>query len=166
MFPPNLAAKARRVIQGYAAQRRTLCLAESCSGGLLAALLTQEAGASRVLIGSLVAYSKQMKIDDLAVPQALIDAEGPVSLRVTLAMAQAAQRRAEVSLALTGLAGPAGGLSDTSTSRPFDIPVGRVYLVCLHQDKVYRKTCDYLGTRQEIRLAAVADALDMLLALA
>ena len=100
MFPPDLAAKARRVIQGYAAQRRTLCLAESCSGGLLAALLTQEAGASRVLVGSLVAYSRQMKVDDLAVPQALLDAEGSVSLRVTLAMAQAAQRRAAVADAL------------------------------------------------------------------
>ena len=166
MFPPDLAAKARRVIQGYAAQRRTLCLAESCSGGLLAALLTQEAGASRVLVGSLVAYSRQIKVDDLAVPQALLDAEGSVSLRVTLAMAQAAQRRAAVGLALTGLAGPAGDLSDISSSPVADISVGRVYLVCLHQDKTYHKICDYTGTRQEIRLAAVADALDMLLVLA
>ena len=117
----------------------------------------------RSAAGSLVAYSRQMKVDDLAVPEALLDAEGSVSLRVTLAMAQAAQRRAAVGLALTGLAGPAGDLSDIGSSPMADIPVGRVYLVCLHQDKTYRKTCDYAGTRQEIRLAAVADALDMLL---
>jgi nicotinamide-nucleotide amidase len=90
---------------------RRLGLAESCSGGLLAARITDLAGASEYMAGSVVAYSDRAKVDLLGVDPALIEEAGAVSPRVAEAMAVGALRRfgADVAVSITGIAGPGGG---------------------------------------------------------
>jgi nicotinamide-nucleotide amidase len=88
-----------------------LGLAESCSGGLLAARITDLPGASAYLAGSVVAYSNEAKVDLLGVDRGLIEAHGAVSAEVAEAMSRGALRRfeADVAVAITGIAGPEGG---------------------------------------------------------
>jgi nicotinamide-nucleotide amidase len=90
---------------------RTLGLAESCSGGLLAARITDLAGASEYMAGSVVSYSNEAKVDLLGVDPALIEATGAVSPEVAEAMAIGALERfgADVAVSITGIAGPDGG---------------------------------------------------------
>ena len=90
---------------------RRLGLAESCSGGLLAARITDLPGASAYLAGSVVAYSNEAKVDLLGVDPALVDAKGAVSPEVAEAMARGALERfgADVAVSVTGIAGPGGG---------------------------------------------------------
>jgi nicotinamide-nucleotide amidase len=91
-----------------------LGLAESCSGGLLAARITEVPGASEYLVGSVVAYSNQTKADLLGVDPGLIEEHGAVSPQVAEAMALGALERfeADVAVAITGVAGPGGGTED------------------------------------------------------
>ncbi len=98
--------RSRRLLQG-----RRLGLAESCSGGLLAARITDLPGASAYLAGSVVAYSNEAKADLLGVDPALIEAQGAVSPEVAEAMAVGALERfgADVAVSITGIAGPEGG---------------------------------------------------------
>jgi nicotinamide-nucleotide amidase len=95
-----------RLLQGH-----RLGLAESCSGGLLAARITDVAGASEYMAGSIVAYSNEAKAELLGVDPALIDAKGAVSPEVAEAMAIGALARfgADVAVSITGIAGPGGG---------------------------------------------------------
>jgi nicotinamide-nucleotide amidase len=88
-----------------------LGLAESCSGGLLAARVTAMPGASAYMAGGVVAYSDEAKAELLGVDPALIERHGAVSLEVAAAMAEGALRRfdADVAVAITGIAGPDGG---------------------------------------------------------
>ena len=88
-----------------------LGLAESCSGGLLAARITDRPGASAYMAGSVIAYSNQVKIDLLGVPNELLTAHGAVSPEVAEAMAIGALQRfgADVAVSITGVAGPGGG---------------------------------------------------------
>ena len=90
---------------------RRLGLAESCTGGLLAARLTERPGASDYLAGSVVAYSNESKVDLLGVPAELIERHGAVSPEVALAMADGARARfdADIACSITGVAGPGGG---------------------------------------------------------
>jgi PncC family amidohydrolase len=92
----------------------TLAVAESCTGGLLQARLTELPGASAVLQGGVVPYANAAKSELLGVPEALLQAHGAVSEPVALAMAQGVRRRflASVGIATTGIAGPAGGSAD------------------------------------------------------
>jgi PncC family amidohydrolase len=89
----------------------TLAVAESCTGGLLAAALTDVAGASAVFLGAIIAYSNAAKEALLGVPHALIVRHGAVSAEVARAMAANCRARfhSDVALSITGIAGPAGG---------------------------------------------------------
>jgi nicotinamide-nucleotide amidase len=100
----------------------TLAAAESCTGGLIAHLITAIAGVSPFFFGSVVSYSNQAKIDLLGVPRELIDRHGAVSPEVARAMAKGARDRfhADLAISATGVAGPSGGSVEK--------PVGRVYL--------------------------------------
>lgn len=136
---------------------RTLALAESCSGGLLAARLTNLPGASEYLAGGVVAYSNEAKSDLLGVDPELIEARGAVSPEVAEAMAVGALGRfgADVAVAITGIAGPGGGSEEK--------PVGYVCFHALRADGGARARDPVIpGDRADIRERSALAAMHML----
>lgn len=111
LLPDDVVALAERVVRENRAAGRTIALAESCTGGLVAAALTEVAGSSAVLDRSLVTYSNAAKQQLLGVPGDIIDTFGAVSIACAWAMAQGALTRssADVAVAISGIAGPDGG---------------------------------------------------------
>lgn len=111
LLPPEIVALAQRVIDENKAAGRTIVLAESCTGGLVAAALTEIPGSSQVLDRGYVTYSNEAKQSDLGVARDIIDAFGAVSVACVYAMAQGALERsgADVAVAISGIAGPGGG---------------------------------------------------------
>jgi len=111
LLPPDVIELAQRVISENAAMGRTLSVAESCTGGLVCAALTEVAGSSAVLERGFVTYSNQAKQAQLGVSGDIIDAFGAVSVACAWAMAQGALKRsgADVAVAISGIAGPGGG---------------------------------------------------------
>jgi nicotinamide-nucleotide amidase len=136
-----------------------LATAESCTGGMVAAALTDIAGSSDVLERGFVTYSNSAKAELLGVPLGLIHAFGAVSVEVAEAMARGALSRAPVDLAvaITGIAGPGGG-SDAK-------PVGLVWLACARRNAaaVLSERHVFSGDRAEVRRAATRRALELLL---
>ena len=121
MFPDDIQALAREVVETAAARGLTVATAESCTGGLVAAALTAVAGSSAVVDRGFVTYSNAAKHELLGVEAALIETHGAVSEPVARAMAQGALSRsaAQVAVSVTGIAGPGGGSADK--------PVGLVH---------------------------------------
>lgn len=159
-MPADVEATARSLLDQACDREITLATAESCTGGLLAALLTDVEGCSHVFERGFVAYSKEAKSDMLGVPAALIDEEGAVSKAVALAMAEGALARsaADIVVAVTGFAG-AGGSGDEA---------GLVHFACIRRgrDPVHRE--EHFGDRgravirvetARVALAMMADAL-------
>jgi len=111
LLPDNLVALARKVVEQNAAIGRKVALAESCTGGLVAAAITEIPGSSVVLDRAFVVYSNEAKQETLGVPGDIIDAFGAVSVACVFAMARGALERsqADVAVAISGIAGPAGG---------------------------------------------------------
>ncbi len=111
ILPADIAELAGRVIAENRAAGRTVALAESCTGGLVAAALTEIAGSSAVLDRGMVTYSNEAKQELLGVPGDIIDTFGAVSIACAWAMAQGALKRsrADVVVAISGIAGPDGG---------------------------------------------------------
>lgn len=111
LLPDDVVALARRVIEENRAAGRTVALAESCTGGLVCAALTEIAGSSAVLDRGFVTYSNEAKRELLGVPEEILDAFGAVSVATAWAMAQGALKRsgADVAVAISGIAGPDGG---------------------------------------------------------
>lgn len=136
-------------------RRQSLAVAESLTGGLLAATIVDVPGASVVFRGGLVVYATDLKRDLAGVPGDLLAARGPVDPDVALALADGARRvcAADWGLATTGVAGP-----DPQTG----VPVGTVYLACRGPGggEVRGLTLD--GDRTHVRAGAVAAALEML----
>lgn len=136
---------------------RRLGLGESCTGGLLAARLTERPGSSDYFAGGVVAYSNAAKTELLGVPAALIKQHGAVSPQVARAMADGARKRfsADIGVGITGVAGPAGG----SPSKP----VGYVCLCVATAEGITRERDPLLpGDRAEIRDRAVSVAMHLL----
>ncbi len=136
---------------------RRIATAESCTGGLLAARLTDRPGSSAYLAGGLVAYSNDAKTELLGVDTALIDAHGAVSEPVAEAMAAGALKRfgADTAVAITGIAGPDGGSDDK--------PVGTVcFTVALAGDTPATRTLRLPGNRSDIRERSTTVAMHML----
>ena len=158
MFSPALLDRAAALLDAYRAKGWRIATAESCTGGLVAGLLTEIAGSSDVVERGFVTYSNEAKTELVAVPAALIAAHGAVSEPVARAMAEGALSRANahVAVAITGIAGPGG-----ATPRK---PVGLVHFGLAVKDRptghLERRYGD-LG-RGPIRLAAVEDALALL----
>ncbi len=127
MLPSALQDEAARLLEAFRSRRIRIATAESCTGGLIAALLTEIPGSSDVLERGFVAYSNAAKIEMLGVPAHMIAAHGAVSEAVARAMAEGALRasQADVSIAVTGVAGP-GGCSAAK-------PVGLVHLAAAHK---------------------------------
>jgi nicotinamide-nucleotide amidase len=126
----------------------TLALAESCTGGLVAELVTRVPGASRVFRGSVVAYANEVKTSELGVAPALIAAHGAVSEEVARAMAEGARSRfgAALGLSFTGIAGPDGGTPEK--------PVGLVHFALASERGVSAKQAIFLGNREQVRRRA------------
>lgn len=159
MFGPDLLERAGRLIEGYRARGWVIATAESCTGGLIAALLTEVPGSSSVVERGFVTYSNEAKTDLLGVPARLVAEHGAVSEPVAAAMAKGAlgRSRATVAVSVTGIAGPAGGTPAK--------PVGLVFLAIAGagQDTfVLERRYDPNAGRHEIRLAALRDALGLL----
>lgn len=111
ILPEDIVALAARVVAENAALGRRVALAESCTGGLVTAALTEIPGSSAVLDRGFVTYSNEAKRDVLGVPEDILDAFGAVSAATAWAMAQGALQRsdADVTVAISGIAGPQGG---------------------------------------------------------
>lgn len=111
LLPKQVVDLARKVVEQNASVGRRIALAESCTGGLVAAALTEIAGSSAVLDRAFVTYSDEAKQESLGVPGDIIDAFGAVSVACVFAMARGALERsqADVAVAISGVAGPGGG---------------------------------------------------------
>ena len=111
LLPTEIVALARRVVEENKAAGRTVAVAESCTGGLVAAAITEIAGSSAVFDRGFVTYSNEAKHDGLGVAYDILDAFGAVSVACVYAMAQGALERsqADVAVAISGIAGPDGG---------------------------------------------------------
>jgi nicotinamide-nucleotide amidase len=134
---------------------KTLAVAESCSGGLISHRLTNVPGSSDYFLEGVVAYSNAAKADLLAVPLGLIERHGAVSLPVARAMARGIRKRAraDIGLAVTGIAGPSGGSADK--------PVGLVFTALAWSGGTEVKEDLFLGMREQVKFQAAQKALDM-----
>ncbi len=157
LFTPELLAKAAEVLECYRRAGLQIVAAESCTGGLIAACLTEIASSSDVFERGFVTYSNAAKIEALGVLPGLIEAQGAVSAEVAEAMASGAlaHSRAQVAVSVTGIAGPGGA---TATK-----PVGLVYLGLARSGAAPRHQRHlFSGDRGAVRLAAVSAALSLL----
>jgi nicotinamide-nucleotide amidase len=142
--------------EGLVATGRTLAVAESCTGGLLAELITDIPGSSRYFTYGWVTYSNEAKCRELGVPPEMIDTYGAVSEQVAQAMAQGARRRAgtDYAIAITGIAGPGGGSEQK--------PVGLVYIAVDNRDGTDTSRYLFSFDRSSVRLRAAQTALNIL----
>ena len=138
-------------------QRHLLATAESCTGGMIAAACTDMSGSSQWFERGFVTYSNDAKAEMLGVPAALIEQDGAVSESVARAMADGAltHSRAQVSLAVTGVAGPTGGSADK--------PVGTVWFAWCVGGETHSEMQHFAGDRAAVRAATVRYALQRLL---
>lgn len=134
----------------------TIATAESCTGGLVGARLTEVAGASDVYVGGVVAYSNALKERQLGVPTAVLEAHGAVSAEAAEAMAEGARTKlgADAAIAVTGIAGPDGGTPEK--------PVGLVYVAALAPGGASVERFAFSGDREAVRLRATAQSLHAL----
>ncbi len=111
LLPQALYDKAKDVIAANRKLGRTVAVAESCTGGLVSAALTEIPGASEVFEAGYVTYSNASKIDDLGVSEEVVETFGAVSVATAWAMARGAlsASKADLAVAITGIAGPGGG---------------------------------------------------------
>ena len=158
MFPDDIENLARRVVETAAARGLMVAAAESCTGGLVTGALTAVAGSSSVVERGFVTYSNAAKAGMLGVPAGLIDDHGAVSEQVARAMAEGAiaHSAAQVSVAVTGIAGPGGGSADK--------PVGLVHFAAAGPGGLVHVEHRFgdIG-REAVRLDSVRVALDLLL---
>jgi nicotinamide-nucleotide amidase len=157
----GLQALAESVLTRCRVRKLTLATAESCTGGMIAAALTDIAGSSDVVERGFVTYSNAAKTAMLGVPAALIDQHGAVSAEVASAMAEGALAHAPVDLAVsvTGIAGPGGATPGK--------PVGLVHFgIARRGGEVRTERHIFAGDRSAVRRAAVECALKLLAATA
>ena len=160
LLPPDIVELARRVVEENTAAGRKIVLAESCTGGLVAAAITEIPGSSAVLDRSFVTYSNEAKQGDLGVETDIIDAFGAVSVACVYAMARGALERtgADVAVAISGIAGPGGGSEGK--------PVGTVVFARMEkgqeQPEAEERLFEDTG-RSGVRAQATLCALELLL---
>jgi nicotinamide-nucleotide amidase len=152
----DVAGLEEAVLARLIASGTTLAAAESCTGGLLSARLTDVAGASAAFLGGVVSYSNQAKEQLVGVPRELLVEHGAVSEPVARAMAVGACARfgADWGIGITGIAGPSGGTADK--------PVGLVHWAVAGPDAVVADRRVFPGDRATVRLWSVHAALDLL----
>ncbi len=162
LLPAILVDKAREVVAANIAAGRTVAVAESCTGGLVCAAITEIAGSSAMFEAGYVTYSNASKIAGLHVYADVVDTFGAVSVATAWAMAKGALEAsgADVAVAITGIAGPDGGTAQK--------PVGTVVFARAEKgadDKMIadQQLLDASGGRSGVRLQAALCALDLLL---
>jgi len=150
--------QARALIALCIEKELTIATAESCTGGLIAGVLTEIAGSSAVVDRGFVTYSNAAKTEMIGVPAALIERVGAVSQEVALAMAAGALAKsgADLTVAVTGIAGPGGGSVDK--------PVGLVHFAVMRRGAPARHAVHVFADRDRagVRSATVAEALRLL----
>ena len=163
LFPSELIEKARGVVEANRRAGRRIAVAESCTGGLVSAAITEIPGSSEVFEAGFVTYSNQSKINRLHVNEDVIDTFGAVSVATAWAMAQGAldASGADVAVAITGIAGPEGG----SAQKPVGTVVFARAVAEESPDDVMAdsKLFDAAEGRSGIRLQAALCALDLLM---
>lgn len=139
-----------------AAQGKTLAIAESCTGGLAAELVTRVPGSSRYFLGGVVAYANRVKTELLGVPAPLIAEHGAVSAEVARAMAEGVRARlgADLGLAFTGVAGPDGGTAQK--------PVGLVHWALASASGTEARERVFVGDRAAVRRRAAFSGFDLI----
>ena len=162
LLAPQLIEKAREVVEANRKAGRRVAVAESCTGGLVSAAITEIPGASEMFEAAFVTYSNAAKIGQLKVSEELVETFGAVSVAVAWAMARGAllASEADVAVAITGIAGPGGG----SPAKP----VGTVVFARAERDadpakivadqKIFEEK-----ERSEVRLQAALCALELLM---
>ena len=162
LLPKELVDKAREVIEANRKAARRIAVAESCTGGLVSAALTELAGSSDVFEAGYVTYSNASKVRQLKVSEDVVDTFGAVSVATAWAMARGALAAsdADIAVAITGIAGPGGGTPSK--------PVGTVVFACAERDadpakivadqKVFKDE-----GRASVRLQAALCALELLM---
>lgn len=139
-------------------QKKTVAIAESCTGGLLSYLLTETPGSSKYLLQGIVAYSNASKTKILNVPAKTISKYGAVSHNVAVLMAENIRKKtnSDFALSITGIAGPTGG---TQTK-----PVGTVFICLSDKNKTIYREFIFRGNRKAIRKKSAQQALRLLCA--
>lgn len=158
MFSERLLNLARLIIDDASNRRLKIATAESCTGGLLSALFVEIPGSSKVFERGFITYSNKAKEEMLGVPGDLVADYGAVSEPVARAMAEGAleESRANLSIAITGVAGPGGGTKMK--------PVGSVHFALARENAPIRHRLEQFGDigRSEIRMSSVETALMMI----
>ena len=154
----DLLALSQRVGAALASRSATVCAAESCTGGLLLSTLTDVAGSSAYVLGGLVTYSNDAKMQFLHVRESTLLEHGAVSEGTAAEMARGARSRfdADFALSVTGIAGPGGGTAEK--------PVGLTYIGLAGRDS-FLQVEHYIwdGSRVDNKLASVEAALQLVL---
>lgn len=138
-------------------QKLTIATAESCTGGLIANILTNLSGSSDYFDRGFVTYGNKAKMEMLDVSEELLNKYGAVSSQVASEMAEGARKNANVDIgvATTGIAGPTGGTKDK--------PVGLVYIAISNTQKTEAKKFNFKGNRMQNKESTCTAALEMLL---
>lgn len=145
-----------KVARSLIITKKTLAIAESCTGGLLSHRLTNIPGSSNFLKLALVTYSNEAKVKLLKVPEAMIRRYGAVSVQVAAAMAKGAQKsfKTDFGIGITGIAGPTGGTKKK--------PIGLTYIAVCAGVEMLCLECRFKGTRTGIKTQAASQALRLL----
>ncbi len=156
-FTKNLQNKASEILKTAEQKNLKIAIAESCTGGLLSALFTDIEGSSKVFDRAFITYSNQAKIEMLQVKKELLDKYGAVSGEVAVSMAQGVIKNstADISIAITGIAGPEGG--------SLEKPVGLVYISILNRkcpQRIIVRKFNFSGDRNEVRKSSIIEALE------
>lgn len=157
MLPEDLTLAAEELLSACRKAGLMVATAESCTGGLIAACLTEIAGSSDVVERGFVTYSNEAKMELLGVPESELKAHGAVSPQVAEAMARGALQhsRADIAVSVTGVAGPGGGSAEK--------PVGLVYMgLCRRGEAPSHRKLNFPGNRSDVRRATVSAALSAL----
>ena len=146
----------KKVVKLLSKKRLKICVAESCTGGLIGHRLTDVSGSSDIFRGSLVVYSNQSKIDLLDVDKALLERYGSVSTQTAESMAENVMKKfsTNIGISVTGIAGPTGGTEDK--------PVGLIYIGLAHESGVKVKEIRYGNDRKRNKLRTSQAALNLL----
>ncbi len=158
LLSPEITSKSHQLTKILRSKKLCVVSAESCTGGLFSVAMTEIPGASDVFERGFITYSNESKIELLTVPTFYIEDYGAVSLETAAAMAEGAllMSKADISIAITGIAGPDGGSDDK--------PVGTVFISsAIRSGKTSYEQHAFSGSRHSIRTKCVEAAFDLLI---